>query len=90
MAMESGDFSQDADFLSTSLPANDEYSVSGKVGDLHIITFLERLEIEDFETAPSYSEADSRPGGRPSEAWMLRRIEPVGPVDYLEYHRRMN
>jgi hypothetical protein len=28
--------------------------------------------------------------GRRSDAWMLRRIEPVGPVDYLEYHRRLN
>ena len=87
MAMESGNFSENADFLSASFPNSDDFSLSSEVSDLHTITFLERLEIEDFETAPSH------PGTAParrSEAWVLHRIEPVGPVDYLEYHSRMN
>jgi len=87
MAMESGNFSEDADFLSTSFPAQDDLSLPGEVSDLHTITFLERLEIEDLETAPSLPSVTH---GRRSEAWMLRRIEPVGPVDFLEYHRRLN
>ncbi|MBN9387911.1 MAG: hypothetical protein J0I20_07675 [Chloroflexi bacterium] len=87
MAMESENFFEDVEFFSTSLPANGEFSFSGEVTDLHTITFLERLEIEDLETAPSHS---NQPTFRQSEAWMLRRIEPVDPVDYLEYHHRIN
>ena len=87
MAMESGNFSEDADFLSTSFQAQDDLSLPGEVSDLHTITFLERLEIEDLETAPSLPYVTP---SRRSEAWMLRRIEPVGPVDFLEYHRRLN
>ena len=87
MAMESENFFEDVDFFSTSLPAHGEFSFSSEVSDLHTITFLERLEIEDLETAPPH--AGSTPF-RQSEAWMLRRIEPVDPVDYLEYHHRKN
>lgn len=87
MAMESENFFEDVDFFSTSLPANGEFSFSSEVSDLHTITFLERLEIEDLETAPSQLNPNPY---RQSEAWMLRRIEPVGPVDYLEYHHRIN
>lgn len=87
MAMESGDFSENSDFLSTSFLTSDDFSLSGEVSDLHTITFLERLEIEDLETVHSYS---NTPPARLSEAWVLHRIEPVGPVDFLEYHSRMN
>lgn len=87
MAMESENFFEDVEFFSTSLPANGEFSFSSEVNDLNTITFLERLEIEDLETAPSHLTPTPF---RQSEAWMLRRIEPIDPVDFLEFHHRKN
>ena len=87
MAMESGNFSEDANFLSTPFDAFDKVTVQGgEVSDLNTITILERLEISDFET-PLYT---GKTPVRMSEAWMMRRIEPFDPVDYLEYYHRVN
>ena len=88
MAMESGNFSEDANFLSTPLEACNDFSLpGGEVSDWHTITLLERLEIEDLETPHLYT---AKAPAHLSEAWMMRRIEPFGPVDYLEYHHRIN
>lgn len=88
MAMESGNFSEDANFLSAPFEACNDFSLpGGEVSDSHTITLLERLEIEDLEAPQLYT---GKAPARTSEAWMMRRIEPFGPVDYLEYHHRIN
>lgn len=88
MAMESGNFSEDANFLFTPSDTTDKVPVpDGEITDLHTIVILERLELEDLESSP-YS--TSKTPLRMPEAWMMRRIEPIDPVDYLEYYSRVN
>ncbi len=88
MAAESGNFSEDANFLSAPFETYGNSAMpSGEVSELNTIAFLERLEIEDFETSHLSTGVTSV---RMSEAWLLRRVEPIGPVDYLEYYHRVN
>ncbi len=89
MTMKSGNFSEDANFLSIPFETYNDLSIpGGEVSNLHTITLLERLELEDLETPHLLCTGKSPV--RLSEAWMMRRIEPFGPVDYLEYHHRAN
>jgi hypothetical protein len=88
MTPESGNFSEDANFLPTPFETYGTPAISGgEVSELNTISFLERLEIEDFEI-PHLSNGTT--SLRMSEAWLLRRVEPFGPVDYLEYYHRIN
>lgn len=88
MAMESGNFSEDANFLSTPFEAPDKVTaLDGEITDLNTIVILERLELEDLESSPHCT---AKMPLRMPEAWMMRRIEPIDPVDYLEYYHRVN
>ncbi|MDB5079524.1 MAG: hypothetical protein JWP00_1448 [Chloroflexi bacterium] len=88
MAMESGNYSEDTDYLLIPFDNYGNSSISGgEVSDLNSISLLERLNIENLETSCL---STGKTQVRTSEAWLLRRIEPFGPVDYLEYHHRIN
>lgn len=88
MTPESGNFSEDANFLSTPLETYSNSAIAGgEVSDLNTISFLERLEVEEFQTPRLYT---GKSPLRRSEGWLLRRVEPFGPVDYLEYYHRVN
>lgn len=70
------------------LYAPGEPITSQNAANPYTITVWERVDLPGLESTSYGLKSELLP--QVSEAWMLRRIEPTAPLDFLEYHRRQN
>ncbi len=98
MAKEPENSSEKPNFLISALTKYGRYLYlpGGLVPDpsiigLNTITIWERLELIAQEEKPTTEKSLPKPQpDNSSEAWMLRRIEPKAPIDFMEYQKRRN